>query len=124
MVLRSLSKPVDEEILEYLYYDQVKGMKMLSEDIAHYNRLEEGHPERSYDYLVKCVERQLRLTRQAKTRVALSRGLIGNPNEEREKHKKVPAGAAPTKLKKLKPRAKSVAKRPKGAGNRSSSEPP
>ncbi|MDP7544528.1 MAG: hypothetical protein QGG31_02035, partial [Anaerolineales bacterium] len=51
MVLKCLTKRPDDEILEYLYYQQVKGMKALSEDIHHYNRQEVGHVDKSYDYL-------------------------------------------------------------------------
>jgi hypothetical protein len=41
-VLSGLKKIPDEEILNYLYYEQVKKVKGLSEDAAHYDRQVEG----------------------------------------------------------------------------------
>jgi hypothetical protein len=81
MVLKALPKMPDLEMIEYLYFQQVKGMRVLSEDVAHYNRQEIGHIDKSYDFLYRSVERHLRLTRQERTRNALSRGLIGNAIE-------------------------------------------
>ena len=78
MVLKALPKRPDDEILEFLYYQQIKGMKVLAEDIFHYNRQETGDKDRNYDYLTRAVERQLRLGRQEKMRAALSRGLVGD----------------------------------------------
>ena len=61
-------------------YKQVKGMKISAEDINHYNRQEINHPDRSYKYLITCVERQLRIKKQEHNRDALTRGLANNPN--------------------------------------------
>ena len=81
MVLKALPKKPDEEVLEFLYFQQVKAMKVLCEDINHYNRQEQGDKDRSYDYLFRSVERQLRLSRQERMRAALSRGLQGGAND-------------------------------------------
>ena len=79
MVLSGLSKTPDLDVLEYCYFQQVKGFRPLSEDIAHYNREEEGSKDRSYEYLYDSVNRHLQRTRQLKMREALSKGLTGNP---------------------------------------------
>ena len=42
MVLSGLSKTPDLDVLEHSYFQQVKGFRSQSEDIAHYNREEEG----------------------------------------------------------------------------------
>ncbi len=55
MALSGLSKAPDLDVLEYCYFQQVKGFRPLSEDIAHYNREEEGSKDRSYEYLFDSV---------------------------------------------------------------------
>ena len=79
MVLSGLSKVPDLDVLEYCYFQQVKGFKPLSEDIAHYNREEEGSKDRSYEFLYDSVNKHLQRTGQHKMRDALSRGLAGSP---------------------------------------------
>ncbi len=78
MVLSGLSETRDLDVLEYCYFQQVKGFRPLSEDTAHYNREEEGSKDRSYEYLFDSVNRHLQRTRQHKMREALSKGLTGN----------------------------------------------
>ena len=79
MVLSGLSKTPDLDVLEYCYFQQVKGFRPLSEDIAHYNREEEGSKDPSYEYLYDTVNRHLQRTRQHKMWEALSKGQTGNP---------------------------------------------
>ncbi len=69
----------DLDVVEYCYYLQVKGFRPLSEDIAHYNREEEGSKVHSYEYLYDSVNRHLQRARQHKLREVLSEGLTGNP---------------------------------------------
>ena len=38
MVLDAMERHPDEETLNHLYYKRVKGIKILAEDINHYNR--------------------------------------------------------------------------------------
>ena len=77
-VLSGLSKFPDPDIFEHCYFQQLKGFRPMSEDIAHYNREEEGSKDRSYEFLCDAVDRHLKRTRQQKMREALSRGLLGN----------------------------------------------
>ena len=56
----------------------MKGFRPLSEDIAHYNREEEGSKDHSYEFLYDAVNRHLKRTRQHEMREALSKGLTGN----------------------------------------------
>jgi hypothetical protein len=61
------------EDLENIYYKAVKEHKGLAEDIAHYNRLEEGSGgDRSYEYLFKAVHKFLSRSRQSRNRDNLS----------------------------------------------------
>ena len=50
MVLSGPYKAPDFDVLEYCYFQQVTVSRPLSEDIAHYNREEEGSKDRSYEY--------------------------------------------------------------------------
>ena len=77
MVLSGLSKAPDLDVLEYCYFQQVKGFRPLSEDIAHYNREEEGSKDHSYEFLYDAVNRHPKRTRQHKMREALSKGRTG-----------------------------------------------
>ena len=78
MVLSGLSRAPDLDVLEYCYFQQVKGFRPLSEDIAHYNREEEGSKDHSYEFLYDAVNRHLKRTGQHKMREARSKGLTGN----------------------------------------------
>jgi hypothetical protein len=110
MVLSGLPKVPDMEIQEHCYFEQIKGCKVLSEDIAHYERCDLGHPDRTYDFLEKSVLRYLQRTRQKKARDALSRGLAGNPQAG-------PGAAAPKAKPKAKAKGKNADQAGKGQGN-------
>ena len=51
---------------EILFLKQVRSSKELCEEIAHYDRVERGHVDKSYAYLVKSVKRLLERRRQEK----------------------------------------------------------
>ena len=81
MVLSGMKSSPDADTLEVVYYEAIQGHRGLAEDLAHYNRLEEGSGgDRSYAFLYECVERHLRVTRQAKTREELHRGIGSQPS--------------------------------------------
>ena len=91
MVLSGMKTSPDADTLEVVYYEAIQGHRGLAEDLAHYNRLEEGSGgDRSYAFLYECVERHLRVTRQAKTREELHRGIGSQPSS-------TPALGAPEK---------------------------
>ena len=56
-----MTTTLSDDILEDLYYKQVKGHPSLKSEWDHYERLDdqEEHPERSYDWLFGCVEKYL-----------------------------------------------------------------
>ncbi len=64
-------RPCDED-LEVMFYKNIKAHPLLAEDVAHYNRLDEdAGGDRSYSYLVACVQRAIRRTRQESAHDAL-----------------------------------------------------
>ena len=77
-VLGSLKREPDVEVLEHFYKEQVLKFKPLQEDIAHYMRLDDDDPRRSYEYLFGCVERHIKRSRQQKVRDQLSKGIAPN----------------------------------------------
>ena len=125
MVLKGMRKPPDEETLEFLYYEQVKYWRGISEDIAHYDRLEEGSGgDRTYGFLYGSVERSIARERKKRVQQELSQA-IGKDTRA--------APAAPSiqpsaKGKKPKGKGKGDGKSTKGKGKggkgRSSSAPP
>ena len=78
MVLAGLPKLPDTDILEFCYFQQVAHHKGLAEDVAHYNRAEEGTADHSYEFLIRSVERYLQRQRQIRMREQLSKGLQCN----------------------------------------------
>ncbi len=94
-ILTGMKRKPCEEDKEILFYKQIKDHKGLAEDISHYNRLEEGSGgDRSYAFLDESVARFLRITKQAKSRAELSKGLSGAGG-------KVPALTGPEKKDKI-----------------------
>ena len=62
MVLQGMREEPAEVQLEFIFYEAVQDYQSLKEDIAHYNRLEEGSGgDRSYKFLFDSVNRSLRL---------------------------------------------------------------
>ena len=62
-----------EEVLEHFYYEAVKSHRGIAEDIAHYERLDEGSGgDRSYSYPASAVDRYIRRFRHGQVRKELS----------------------------------------------------
>ena len=69
MVLDGMRSPPPEEVLEHFNYEAVKSHRGIAEDIAHYERLEEGSGgDRSYSYFYNAVGRYIRRTRHGQVR--------------------------------------------------------
>ena len=64
MVLSGTRREPAVDELELLYFERIEKFNGISEDIAHYNRCDEGHPDRSYQFLRDAVARYLKRTRQ------------------------------------------------------------
>ena len=81
MVINGMKKVPDIEMQELILYDAIKDQRELAEDIAHYHRLgeESKHEDRSFDYLLNCVNRLIRVKRHDVNKKALSQGIGGRP---------------------------------------------
>eukprot|EP00972_Heterocapsa_arctica_P059051 8705225-Heterocapsa_arctica.AAC.1 len=53
-----------------ILYLKMQNSTELKEDLAHYNRQAMGSPDRSYGYLIRCMERNVNLFQQKKNRAA------------------------------------------------------
>ena len=80
MILQGMPKPPDGSILLHLYYEAIRTHKDLAEEIARFDRMEDADPKRSYQYLINCVQRHLRVRRERHVREEISRSLRGNPS--------------------------------------------
>ncbi len=70
-----MRESMTERALEELLIEKLSHSKALHEDLQHYHRLEVGHPERSYAYLRRCLDRHIDRTQQERNR-ASNRQLI------------------------------------------------
>ena len=63
-ILQGMREPPNETQLEFMFYEAIRSHPDLKEDIAHYDRLEEGAGgDRSYQFLHNCVGRAVRVKR-------------------------------------------------------------
>ena len=53
-------------------------MAGISEDVAHYNRSDESHPDHCYEFLFNAVQRYLQRTRQQANREKVSAAVLGS----------------------------------------------
>ena len=63
--------------MDVLFLMQLRTSKVLKEEIAHYDRMETGHADKSYAYLVKALKRFLERKRQERNRHEVERQLRG-----------------------------------------------
>jgi len=83
MVLKGMRKVPEEDILEFLFYEAVKGWRGIAEDVSHYERLEEGSGgERSYQFLRNAVDRYIRREKQKKVREDIGKAIGGGKIEK------------------------------------------
>ncbi len=73
-VLLAMAQEPPVEILETLFRLQIQRYQPLRDQLAYYDRLDHGHADRSYAFLISAARRHLEQRRRAETREALSRG--------------------------------------------------
>ena len=98
-----------DDTLRDILYKKMQVSKVLKEDLAHYDRQEQGHLHRKYGWLRGRIDYHLLRQLQDKNQVektAMLRGKQGAPSEPlavpakaKPKSKAVPAKSAPTKAK-------------------------
>ena len=73
--IAGMRKPPRPEDAEALFIEQVRKSNTLKMDVAHYDRQEEGHPDKTMEYLMKCITQILARRREHSTRDAQRRAL-------------------------------------------------
>lgn len=67
-----------ENILKSLLYQVVERSQAIREHLAYYDRLDMGHPGRSYNFLVPAIRKHIEQQRGIETRDALHKNMSGN----------------------------------------------
>jgi len=78
MVMAGIKETPPDGILRTLFHDQIKGSSILSDDMSHYRRLEDGHPEKTYKWLWKTVNDYINRKREDENIEALKKSLAGD----------------------------------------------
>ena len=100
-ILQGMREPPNETQLEFIFYEAIRLHPDVKEDIAHYDRLEEGAGgDRSYEFLYNCVCRAVRVKRMRENLYQQRKNIgdlpdVGNPNED-TRYMSSPNCTAPT----------------------------
>eukprot|EP00972_Heterocapsa_arctica_P055174 8137940-Heterocapsa_arctica.AAC.1 len=63
------------EMLMDILHSKTEGSKIMEHDLAHFNRQDAGHPDRSYEYLLKVMDKNVGIQQQAANREANSKAI-------------------------------------------------
>ena len=74
-VLAGIKEPPPDNQLQVMFYEQIKHVPSISNDIAMYDRAELDSAERSYQFLVKAVQRVLQRTKRERNRKDIEKSL-------------------------------------------------
>ena len=85
-VLAGMKEELPASTMEVLFLMQLRTSKVLKEEIAHYDRVEKGHADKSYEYLVKTLKRYLERKRQERNRHEVERQLRGGGHKDSAAH--------------------------------------
>ena len=77
-VLAGITNVPDENVLETLFYNQVKNSRAIAHDMNEYHRAEEGTEKRSYEFLVSAIRRHLDRERLEANRDRVAKNLSGS----------------------------------------------
>ncbi len=69
-IIRRMSDPLSDQTLQGMLVKKMRVSKKLKEDISHYDRLEQSNPEKSIGYLWNCINRAIRLQKEAQNATA------------------------------------------------------
>ncbi len=61
--------------LRDILYDKIKGSNLMAFDIQYYRKKPEGHPEKTYEYLMEMITRTISTEREEKNRLEKSKGI-------------------------------------------------
>ena len=96
-VLAGITHVPSEEVLETLFYKQVKNSRSILHDLNEYHRAEEGSAKHSYKFLLEAVRRHLDRESREPNRDRAARSLAGDarastPAAGGEKKQYIPEG--------------------------------
>jgi hypothetical protein len=74
-VLAGINDPPPDNQLQVMFYDQVRHVPSISNDIAMYDRADPDSAERSYQFLMKAVQRVLQRTKRERNRKDIEKSL-------------------------------------------------
>ena len=77
MVLGGIKEPPSADLVETLFYRQLKMSTILREDVAHYERAEKGTSHRSYEFLLGQLRKYIERKRHEQNRTGLGKGKEG-----------------------------------------------
>jgi hypothetical protein len=69
-IVSRMKTQLPEEMLMDTLFGKMEASTVMVHDLAHFNRMDEGHPDRSYAYLMKCMDKAIGLQRQQANRDA------------------------------------------------------
>ena len=72
-VLAVMATAPTDDVLETLFRTQLSFSSSMKEEIAHYERLDVGHPDKPYTFLVSAVRKHLEMKRRLNAREELQR---------------------------------------------------
>eukprot|EP00972_Heterocapsa_arctica_P110920 16333725-Heterocapsa_arctica.AAC.1 len=64
-----------EELLMDTLHSEMTGSAIMAHDLSYFNRQDVGHPDISYEYLLKCMDKCIGLQQQALNRDAASKAI-------------------------------------------------
>ena len=91
-VLSGMKKTPADDVLEPLFHRQVKKAKLLSHDIASYERAVDGTKEKSYDFLYEAVNRVIKIRRLECNRERIAKQAAAGMPSAPAPLKRVPKG--------------------------------
>ena len=87
-----MKKTPADDVLEPLFHRQVKKAKLLSHDIASYERAVDGTKEKSYDFLYEAVNRVIKIRRLECNRERIAKQAAAGMPSAPAPLKRVPKG--------------------------------
>jgi hypothetical protein len=110
-VLAGMRNPPPADIVEQLFLDQLRHSKALEVELNHYDRLDRGHADRSYEFLMNSLQKYLSRQRLQRNRTAMTHAIGGGGS-----HALAAEKSTGTKGKKESKRESSVSAPAKGRG--------
>jgi hypothetical protein len=68
LIISKMKTQLKDEELQELLYDKIQNSKLLAGDLQHYQRQSLGHHERTYAFLMTCLERRVNDAQMARNR--------------------------------------------------------